>query len=54
MNNWRAVVHRKVQARFGGGRLEKGAQRTSSAAYPTHVLAAIQVLNRLECVGETL
>ena len=28
----------------------KGRQRTDS----THVLAAIQVLNRLECVGETL
>lgn len=28
----------------------KGSQRTDS----THVLAAIQVLNRLECVGETL
>ena len=54
MNNWRAVVHRKMQARFGGERLEKGAQRTSSAAYPTHVLAAIQALNRLACVGETL
>src|SRR5918998_1342912 len=28
----------------------KGRQRTDS----THVLAAIQVLNRLECIGETL
>jgi transposase len=54
MNNWRAVVHRKVQARFGGGRLKKGAKRTSSAAYPTHVLAAIRDLHRLENVGETL
>jgi len=54
MNNWRAVVHRKMQARFGGGRLEKDAQRTSSAAYPTHVLAAVRALNRLECVGSTL
>jgi len=54
MNNWRAVVHRKVQARFGGGRLEKGAQRTSSAAYPTHILAAVRTINRLELVLETV
>src|SRR5829696_3667260 len=33
-----------------GLRKAKGRQRTDS----THVLAAIQVLNRLECVGETL
>jgi transposase len=47
-------VPRKVHARFGGGRLEKGGLRTSPAAYPTHVVAAIHGLNRLECVGETL
>ena len=54
MNNWRAVVHRKMQARFGGGRLEKGTVCTSSAVYPTHVLAAIRALSRLELLGETV
>jgi transposase len=34
--------------------MEKDKSCTSPAAYPTHVLAAIQVLNRLECIGETL
>ena len=42
-----------MQARFGGGRMEKDVQRTSPAAYPT-VLAAIRELHRLEHVGETL
>jgi hypothetical protein len=32
---WRAVVHRKMQARFGGGTTEKGLLDTSLAAYPT-------------------
>lgn len=47
-------VHRKVHARFGGGRMEKGGQRTSPVAYPTHVLAAMRTLHRLERVLETM
>ncbi len=36
---WRAVVHRKMQARFGGGTTEKGLLDTSLAAYVRRVTA---------------
>ena len=34
--------------------MEKDKSCTSPAAYPTHVLAAIRALNRLELVAETM
>jgi len=47
-----AVLFERLLERFGQAGLiqGRGRQRTDS----THVLAAIQKLNRLECVGETL
>ncbi len=36
------------------GAVEKGRKRTSSAAYPTQILAAIRTINRLELVIETV
>lgn len=36
------------------GAVGKGRVRTSSAAYPTHILGAMRAMTRLETVTETL